>query len=101
MKINFLVVLFEKLASLAKEVDMLVAKCCTPLFYIWKKLISPLFGFRCRFHPTCSEYAKQALQKYGFFLGSILAIKRVVRCNSLFSGGIDLLPSLKIPRVKK
>jgi len=47
-------------------------------------------GF-CRFHPTCSDYAIQALEKYGFIKGGIKAIWRVLRCNPFNSGGFDPL----------
>ena len=46
-------------------------------------------GIKCKFHPTCSEYTKQAVQKYGFFKGSILGIKRILRCNPFSKGGYD------------
>jgi uncharacterized protein len=47
-------------------------------------------GF-CRFHPTCSEYAIQAIEKYGFIKGGLKAVWRVLRCNPFNSGGFDPL----------
>jgi len=55
----------------------------------WLKSRNPQ-GF-CRFHPTCSEYSKQALNKYGFFKGGWLAIWRILRCNPWNKGGEDVL----------
>ncbi len=45
----------------------------------------------CRFYPTCSEYTKQAIQKYGFFKGSILGLKRICKCHPFNKGGYDPL----------
>ena len=61
---------------------------------IYKKMISPIIsarGYHCKFYPTCSEYAKQAIQKYGIFKGTVLAVKRVIRCNPFSKGGYDPL----------
>ena len=46
-------------------------------------------GIKCKFYPTCSEYTKQAIEKYGAFKGSILGIKRIIRCNPFSKGGYD------------
>ena len=61
------------------------------LINIYQK-ISKLTPPRCRFYPTCSEYAKQAIIKYGLFKGGILAIKRIVKCHPLNEGGYDPVP---------
>ncbi|MDR1069635.1 MAG: membrane protein insertion efficiency factor YidD [Gracilibacteraceae bacterium] len=57
----------------------------------YRKFISPLFPPTCRFYPTCSAYFIQALEKYGFFKGTFLGIKRILKCNPLFPGGYDPL----------
>ena len=46
----------------------------------------------CKFYPTCSEYTKQAILKYGLFKGGMLAIKRIIRCHPLNDGGYDPVP---------
>ena len=51
--------------------------------------ISPLFPPRCRFTPTCSTYAMEAIEKYGALKGSFMAIKRVLKCNPFHPGGYD------------
>ena len=64
------------------------------LIKIYKKTISPVFeffGFKCKFHPTCSEYTKEAIEKYGCFKGIFLGIKRILRCNPFSKGGYDPL----------
>ena len=55
----------------------------------YQKFISPLFPPSCRFYPTCSEYAIQAIEKYGIFKGGIKAAWRILRCNPFNKGGYD------------
>ena len=62
---------------------------------VYQKYLSPLLGPNCRFHPTCSEYTFQAIETYGVFKGSILAIKRILRCNPWGGSGADPLPRKK------
>lgn len=61
------------------------------LISIYQKF-SSLTPPRCRFYPTCSEYTKQAILKYGLFKGGMLAIKRIIRCHPLNDGGYDPVP---------
>ncbi len=61
------------------------------LISIYQK-ISSLTPPRCRFYPTCSEYTKQAVIKYGLFKGGMLGIKRICKCHPLNEGGYDPLP---------
>jgi uncharacterized protein len=55
----------------------------------YKKIISPILPPSCRFYPSCSTYAIQALEKYGIIRGSIKAIYRIIRCNPFNKGGYD------------
>jgi putative membrane protein insertion efficiency factor len=55
----------------------------------YKAAISPYLGDNCRFTPTCSEYAMQAIEKYGALKGLFMAIKRILRCNPFCKGGYD------------
>ena len=62
------------------------------LLKIYKKFISPIFygmGVRCKYYPTCSEYMKQAIEKYGVIKGTYLGIKRLLKCNPFSKGGYD------------
>lgn len=55
----------------------------------YQRVISPLFPRRCKYHPTCSAYAVQAIGSYGILRGSVLAAWRLLRCNPLSHGGYD------------
>lgn len=58
----------------------------------YRLLISPLFPPACRFHPTCSQYAIEALETFGIVQGSCLALKRILRCHPYHPGGYDPIP---------
>ena len=71
-------------------------KFCLVLFIRgYQKWISPLLGPHCRFNPTCSSYAIQAINLHGFIKGSWLALKRILKCHPLHSGGFDYVPEKK------
>jgi putative membrane protein insertion efficiency factor len=57
---------------------------------LYKRFLSPLLPRACRFSPTCSEYARLALIRRGFWRGSLAALGRLARCQPLHPGGIDL-----------
>ncbi|MDR0433471.1 MAG: membrane protein insertion efficiency factor YidD [Gracilibacteraceae bacterium] len=61
------------------------------LIRFYQAAVSPYFGRNCRFHPTCSEYALQAIAKYGSFRGSLKAFMRICRCHPFHRGGFDPL----------
>jgi putative membrane protein insertion efficiency factor len=61
----------------------------TKLIKAYKYLISPLLPNSCRFYPSCSEYALDAFNKYGFVKGLWLTLKRIGRCHPLCDGGYD------------
>ena len=58
----------------------------------YKRYISPLLASSCRFHPTCSEYTYQAIDKYGVTKGSWMGFKRILRCQPWSKGGFDPVP---------
>ena len=58
----------------------------------YRYLISPMLGSNCRFVPSCSEYALEALQRYGALRGGWMAIKRIGRCHPWCHGGHDPVP---------
>jgi uncharacterized protein len=62
----------------------------------YQRWLSPLLGTRCRFHPSCSRYTAEALQRFGSARGLMLGGCRLLRCNPLNKGGFDAVP-LKFP----
>ena len=69
-----------------------VGLCFLGLIRFYQICISPLLGANCRFRPTCSAYAMEAIRKYGPLRGSWLAFKRIVRCRPGVPGGYDPVP---------
>ena len=59
---------------------------------LYRIIGSPLIGMHCRFHPTCSQYALEALRKHGGIKGSYLTIKRIARCHPWGGSGVDEVP---------
>jgi len=72
-----------------------VKKILIFLLKLYKKGISPYLPPSCRFTPTCSEYAMEALERFGFFKGGWLSLKRLLRCQPLHKGGYDPVPEKK------
>lgn len=62
-----------------------------PIFF-YQRFISPMLGKNCRYTPTCSQYAVEAIRKYGPFKGLFLAIKRILRCHPWGGSGYDPVP---------
>jgi putative membrane protein insertion efficiency factor len=56
---------------------------------LYQRLISPALGQRCRYYPSCSEYAVQSIRSFGILRGLILAVWRLLRCNPFSRGGLD------------
>ena len=67
------------------------------LLRAYRFAISPLYGQVCRYHPTCSAYALEAVQTHGAARGSWLAARRVLRCHPWAAGGVDHVPSASQP----
>ena len=76
-------------------------KIAVSLIEIYQATLSPDHGWFkpfyphgfCRFHPSCSEYTKQAIIKFGLIKGSILGLKRILRCNPFVKPSVDLIPN--------
>ena len=62
------------------------------LIRVYRYVLSPWLGTRCRFEPSCSRYAMQAIQEHGALKGSWLAARRLVRCHPFHPGGLDPVP---------
>jgi hypothetical protein len=64
------------------------------LIRLYQWTVSPLLGPTCRFHPSCSQYALEALLRFGVLRGSVLALMRLGRCHPWHPGGFDPVPAL-------
>lgn len=62
------------------------------LIRFYQYIVSPLLGPRCRFYPSCSCYADEAIEHYGALKGSYLAVRRILRCHPWHTGGFDPVP---------
>ncbi|HOC02334.1 MAG: putative membrane protein insertion efficiency factor [candidate division TA06 bacterium ADurb.Bin131] len=62
------------------------------IIHVYQVVLSPIFGRNCRFYPSCSNYFIDALEKQGLLNGTILFLKRIVRCHPFNPGGYDPLP---------
>ncbi|SET68594.1 membrane protein insertion efficiency factor YidD [Thalassotalea agarivorans] len=68
------------------------AKVAILLIKGYRKFLSPLLGKNCRFHPSCSRYAIEAIERFGFFKGCRLAARRILKCHPFNEGGFDPVP---------
>lgn len=75
-----------------RQLAQIPRQILTGLIRIYRRLLSPLLGPRCRFYPSCSAYALAALQQHGAARGSWLTLRRIVRCHPLNEGGPDPVP---------
>ena len=72
---------------------MILKKILLFIIEFYRRYISPLFPPSCRFQPTCSQYAIEAIDRFGAIKGSYLAIKRILRCHPFCKGGYDPIPN--------
>lgn len=70
----------------------MINKIIIKIIRIYQKFISPLLGQNCRFHPTCSQYAIEALTVHGVVKGTYLSVKRILKCNPWGASGVDYVP---------
>ena len=70
-------------------INKVLTFCALTLINLYKYLISPILGNNCRFLPTCSEYTKESIIKFGFFKGVRIGIKRIIRCHPWGKKGYD------------
>jgi putative membrane protein insertion efficiency factor len=76
-----------------EESDRAMRHVIAFLIRIYQRFVSPFLGPRCRFYPSCSNYALQAVQRFGTFYGTWLSIKRLARCHPWHPGGYDPVPT--------
>lgn len=75
-----------------------VSRAALILLRIYKIVLSPLFGYRCRYLPSCSEYAADAIRAHGPWIGFWLALSRISRCHPFGGSGFDPVPEDRPPR---
>ncbi len=68
------------------------ARAAVVILRSYKRFVSPVLPPACRFHPTCSEYAAEAIDRYGLLRGGWLGLKRLLRCHPFHPGGVDPVP---------
>ena len=78
-----------------KAVNQAAQSLCIGLIKAYRTLLSPLTGNCCRFHPSCSCYAEQAISRFGVLKGGLLTVWRLLRCHPLHPGGFDPIPKQK------
>ena len=71
---------------------VMISRLLIKLIKVYQKFFSPLLGQNCRFYPTCSQYAVEALSVHGLFRGGYLSLKRILKCNPWGGCGIDNVP---------
>jgi uncharacterized protein len=62
------------------------------LIHLYRYLLSPWIGNQCRFYPSCSHYSEEAINLHGFFVGSYLTLRRLLKCHPWHPGGLDPVP---------
>lgn len=76
----------------------MIAKLAIALIQLYRYTLSPLLGTRCRFAPSCSCYAAQAIERHGLLKGGLLAAKRLLRCHPFGASGFDPVPEKYFPK---
>jgi uncharacterized protein len=79
-------------APAVRQTESMIARCLVCLVSAYRLLVSPLLPMACRFHPSCSCYAGEALERHGAWRGSWLALRRLCRCGPWHPGGYDPVP---------
>lgn len=88
----------SKIAGFFRQIYHLPRRLLILPIRFYRKFLSPLKGKgSCRFYPTCSEYAIEAISEWGFFVGGALAFWRILRCNPFGGMGYDPVPKKKKP----
>ena len=83
----------HRIGKMGSSIGRLAAIPLLGLVWLYQKGISPMLGANCRFEPSCSAYAREALDEYGGFKGGWLAIKRISRCHPWGGSGYDPVPA--------
>ncbi len=68
---------------------LILRRLCIGLLMVYRACLSPMLGPACRFHPTCSVYAQDAIERYGVLKGLVMAGRRLLKCHPFHPGGVD------------
>lgn len=82
----------KALPAFLRQADRCLADLATGLLIAYRVLLGPLFAGACRFRPSCSHYAEEAIRRHGSLRGVWLALRRLARCHPFRAGGIDPVP---------
>jgi putative membrane protein insertion efficiency factor len=80
---------FLNILQIPRKVFLIIL---SPIIFLYQKLISPLLGPRCKYHPSCSNYFVEAIKVHGIIKGFILGLLRIIRCNPFSGGGFNPVP---------
>jgi putative membrane protein insertion efficiency factor len=79
-------------SALSSTCSRIARKCARALLRAYRLILSPVIGPACRYIPSCSVYAEQAIDEWGLMKGIYLALRRLLRCHPLTAGGLDPVP---------
>ena len=78
----------------ADNLQIMIRTALIKLISLYRFLVSPLLGDNCRFYPSCSHYAEQAIAEHGAIKGGYLSLRRISKCHPFHEGGLDPVPPL-------
>lgn len=78
--------------TVVSHLGLAMRKLFIAIIKCYQFLLSPLLGQNCRFHPTCSEYALEAINRHGVIKGGYLSLRRLIKCHPFHAGGFDPVP---------
>jgi uncharacterized protein len=88
------------MSTMLRIVLLLPRNLCVLILRAYRAVISPLYGEVCRYYPSCSAYALQAIQRYGVVRGVWLGSRRIARCHPWAEGGIDDVPPVRVQKYR-
>lgn len=83
------------ISDVLRTVLLIPRNLAVAMLNVYRRLVSPLYGDVCRYYPSCSAYTLQAIQIHGVVIGSVMGVRRILRCHPWAAGGIDDVPAKK------